>query len=98
MAKETVKSVAEALGNGTIGTAEAARKIAGLVTRIEPPRNEEERMARYYEGHHEMAIETDPNSFSHIAALYNNGTITEAQLKAIHKAMEGTKLSEGATE
>ena len=36
MAEETVESVVEALDNGTIGTAEAARKIAGLVTRIEP--------------------------------------------------------------
>jgi len=95
MAKETVKSVAEALGNGTIGTAEAARKIAGLVTRRPANETETERMKRYYEGHHEAAIETDDNSMNHVAVQYHLRNITMDQYKAIQAAVSGeTKLSE----
>lgn len=88
MVKETVESIANQVADGTMDATEAGRRIRGLVTRIAPARTEAERMARYYESHHELAIETDPNSFMFVNVLYYAGKITKAQRDAIQSGMD----------
>jgi hypothetical protein len=92
MARETVESIAQRVADGSMDASEAGRKIKVLVTRVPEARTDKD----YYEGHHEAAIETDPNSFIHVTALFYGGKISKAQMDAINRAMEGdTKLSGG---
>jgi hypothetical protein len=92
---ETVKSIVKQVADGTMDAAAAGAIIGRLVTRRPAQETEAERMKRYYEGHHEAAIETDPNAFNQVLFQYDLGKISKAQMEAIQKAMHGTNLSEG---
>lgn len=91
---ETVKSIAEKLAKGSMSATEAGLKIRDVVNRVPWQKTEKD----YYEGHHELAIDLDPNSFIHITSLYNNGVISDADLKAIYAAMEGKTSLSGKVE
>jgi antitoxin (DNA-binding transcriptional repressor) of toxin-antitoxin stability system len=87
MAVQTVSSIVDQVADGTMNPTDAGRIIARIITRVAPARTEAERMERYYE----VAIETDPNSYIHVMALYHSRRISETQITAIEKAMAGAR-------
>jgi hypothetical protein len=99
VATQTVSSVMTEVIAGRITPIAAGRIIKGLATtRVPANETEAQREVRRYEGHHEAAIETDPNAFGHVDMAYHAGKITFAQLVQIHKGVTGpasTALSEG---
>ena len=83
--KETVRSVADQVADGTMDATTAGQKIRTLISTLKPSHllTIEERRERY----HEAAIETDDNSFIHVEVLKDAGKISPQQYAAIRNAM-----------
>lgn len=80
---ETVLSLVNQVIAGKVDATTAGRKIRALATRLKPATTDEERRERF----NEAAIETDPNSFTHVEGAKLAGALSLADYKAIRKAM-----------
>lgn len=81
--KETVTSLAEQVAAGTLAAVVAGPRMRMLLSTRPIATTIEEKRERY----NEAAIETDPNSFIHVSALYSLGHLSEADYAILHAAV-----------
>lgn len=84
MAKETVKSLAYQVADGTLEAAEANHRMKAVVTRYKEAKTIEEKRERYNDS---GGPEIDPNSFIHVEAIKHIGMISKEQYEGIRKGM-----------
>lgn len=83
--KETVTSLAEKVAAGELDAATAGRQMRPLLTTTSIP----DTLAKRREGYNEAAIETDPNSFVHVAALYSLGRLEKSDYEMLRAMAVG---------
>lgn len=78
--KETVTTLAEKVAAGTMTAQEAGQQMRSMVTRPKVISTQAQRIESY----NSAALETDPNSFIHVSALFSLGKISKADYDTLY--------------